>query len=122
MREKDRLALLRQPTMASAMAQETSVKKKLRADGTAEKGSFDERLQQAGIFIPAKFYIAIVFVISCWLGFLASILGKLLAVFVMVSAAQYLLVGYLEERGNKRKKKIIPQLAPFIDGIASALS
>ena len=30
--------------------------------------------------------------------------------------------GYLEERAQKRKGKIIPQLAPFIDAIASALS
>ncbi len=86
-----------------------------------KKGSYAEKLLQAGIGIPPRMYVLLVVMGSLLVGYIASFLGAFLSIFIIIVMGQYLLVGYLDDRAEKRKRIVIPQLPVFIDGLASAL-
>jgi len=125
MRERDRLGLLKQPSALSVPEEDKSrkaVPRRRQRREQAQLSWYARKLSQAGIEIPARVYVAIAVLIGLAGLFLAANLGWFLAIFVAVALTHFLLFGYLEDRAVKRKKKVIPQLAPFIDGLASALS
>ncbi|MBX7143558.1 MAG: type II secretion system F family protein [Oligoflexia bacterium] len=123
MREKDRLAALRQQPPGMVAGEEGAKKKKKdRTNELAARTHFDRRLMQAGLDIPAKVYTFIVIFAAVGIFYLGTLLGYLLAVVLSSVFVHYMFRGYLEERAEKRKRQMIPQLAPFIDAIASSLS
>lgn len=85
-------------------------------------GSLGERLSQAGIRLSPLVYRAMVLVISLAVYGLFSLVGTVLGVFAGGSFGFYALTWYIEERAEKRRQKVIPQLPAFIDALASALS
>ena len=120
MNEKKRLALLKAET--NEKGQDGEKRKKARGSETlVERGSYAERLLQAGIVLPPQMYIALAVVAGCVAAFLAMSFGPILASFSALVVIHYMLSGYLAERAEKRNRKVIPQLPAFIDGLASAL-
>jgi len=120
MNEKKRLALLKAET--SEKGPEAAQRKKARgAERVVERGSYAERLLQAGIVIPSKIYISFALAMGGFAAMIAMSFGPILAGFSAIVVVHYLLSGYLVERAEKRSRKVVPQLPAFIDGLASAL-
>lgn len=125
MRERDRLAALK---ATSRSPDEDEGKKNRRADKKRKtqqmtaNTALARRIMQAGFNLPERVYLSIVAGITFFASCLAYQIGPILAMVVAVLIFQFLLFGFLEERAIKRKRKIAPQLAPFIDGLASELS
>jgi Flp pilus assembly protein TadB len=122
MKERERLIALRQQT-AGIPGEETGKKKrKDRANELAAKTVFARRLLQAGIETPPRVYTFFVLLSGLGVFWAGMFLGPIFSVVLTVVYTQYMFTGYLDERAQKRKSKMIPQLAPFIDAIASSLS
>jgi len=128
MREKDRLKLLKGDSQTALLEGVDKEKEtgKSRKSKTALKikrrTKFAKRLLQAGYDVTPKTYVSIAFAISTTAAYFAYLLGPLLAIFIFIALLHFLCFGYLDERANRRQKKVVPQLAPFIDGLASALA
>lgn len=123
MRERDRLSALKQQPPGMMPGEDGAKrKKKDRTSELAARTRFDRRLLQAGLDIPAKVYVGAVVVAAMGIFYLATFLGYLLACTLGAVFTHYMFTGYLDERAEKRKRQMIPQLAPFIDAIASSLS
>lgn len=84
-------------------------------------GTLEEKLFQAGIFLPRGVFLIIVGAIATLLAYVGHFLGVLLGVFLFAATAFYFFTIYLDEKSAKRRNKIIPHLPAFIDGLASAL-
>lgn len=126
MKERDRLGLLKQPSSAAMLEEKEEGKVKKRKGPRkkprlSELGWFARKLSQAGINVAPRLYVILVLLGSTVFGLLLSFIGIIVAVSFGAALAYHLLFSYLEERAVKRKKIVVPQLAPFIDGIASAL-
>lgn len=119
MKERERMYLLKLESMGDRFEQKK--KKKKNKDDFVERGSYAERLLQAGIPLSSGTYLAIVFGLSAWISWCALFLGPVLSLFIFFMGAHYMTFGYIEERAFKRKRKVIPHLPGFIDSIASAL-
>ncbi len=125
MKERDRLKALKQVTanptaqdLGDAERKKKNDKYKLR---TRERTGYARKLSQAGFDIEPKKYIGIVMTIGVLVSYGATFFGYLIAIVVLIALTQFLLVGYLEDRAMKRRRKVTPQLPPFIDGLVSAL-
>lgn len=128
-REKHRLSALKQTPNYSLMEEKeqqgssvATKKKKNRRMRTGDIGWYEKKLLQAGFDIPPRLYVAACSGLSLLAGVIVYPVGIILSLFCSLMLAYFLLVGYLEDRATKRKRKVVPQLAPFIDGIASGLS
>lgn len=120
MKESQRLANLK--ITSADIFQEGNKKSKSRLTVVhAERGSYAEKILQAGLFFKPNTYFGIISAASLFAAYIASFLGIILSVFVAASLFHYLSMGYLEERAAKRRKKIVPQLPAFIDSLAAAL-
>jgi tight adherence protein B len=120
-KERDRLALLRQTTTETE-SDKTKHAREASEELALKRTPFQKKLMRAGIKRSARTYIFIWLVIASLAAFVVSKLGMPLSVFVFGMLLYYGFSDYLEEKANKRKKKIVPQLPGFIDGLASALS
>jgi Flp pilus assembly protein TadB len=113
MNEGKRLKLLKRDSgIASDKAPKKRVVFKFKKDTT--KGSYSQKLLRAGI--------TLVLIFSFILAYPANFLGFPLFLFTYSASCFYLLRWHPEERAAKRQAKVIPHLAPFIDGLASALA
>ena len=126
MREGKRLELLKRtefgpsPKEKSAAAQkDTELGQRLRRD--ANHGVLAKRLRRAGIETDPRIFVLMALLGAAVAGYMASFLGVLLGVCVSAVLLHYLFVGYLEDRAQKRKRKVIPHLPSYIDGLAAAL-
>lgn len=120
MRERDRLQLLKATSLTEDVFDGKKKVRKHRAVLVA-KGSFDERLLQAGIELPGQVYLFLAFVVAVAAGQLGMLLGPLLAVYTFGLTFYYVAHAYIDERMIKRRNIVVPQLPAFIDGLASAL-
>jgi len=103
-------------------ANKSEKKKKNKQNNKTAGSALERRIMQAGLKIPERIYLLLVIIITLVLNAIASRVGLVLAQVVTVATLHFLLCGLLEQLAVKRKRKIIPQLAPFIDGLASELS
>ena len=122
MDESKRLALLRHFTYE----QDDSKKSKFfhfHLDPISiEPGSFTEKLLQAGLEMPRWLYLSLVFTSGLLVAYLALFLGPILATYSFGLYCYYFLVTYIEERSQKRRKIIVPQIPSFLDGLTTALN
>lgn len=125
MRESERLGLLKQSSSAAAPEEEQSrkpLKRRRKKQRSVQRSWYERRLSQAGIEMPPRIYCAMALLMGAGGAAVAVNLGWFLALFVGIALTHFVMFGYLDDRATKRKNKIVPQLAPFIDGLASALS
>lgn len=125
MRERERLRTLKYSNIAlfDEMDEARSKRKKKGLNKRRSASSwYEKRLSQAGINIPSRLYVAVCLFFSVSSAIVALVLGVVFSLFILVALSYYLLWWYLDDRATKRQKRVIPQLAPFIDGLASALS
>jgi Flp pilus assembly protein TadB len=122
MRERERLIALRQQSAPIPGEEGGKKKRKDKSHELAAKTPFARKLLQAGIETPPRIYVGAVLLSGIGVFWLGMLLGMLFALVLSLVYVQFMLSGYLDERAQKRKAKMIPQLAPFIDAIASALS
>ncbi|MCB0309738.1 MAG: type II secretion system F family protein [Bdellovibrionales bacterium] len=125
MREKDRLSALRQ-TSAPALTPESGKRPKERKGGSQKlrlnsKNGYPRKLLQAGFEIEPRKYLAICGSVSLLVGYLASYLGIIIALTLTAMLYYYLAIGLLDDRAERRKRKVVPQLAPFLDSLTSGL-
>lgn len=120
MREAKRLVLLRR-TGHVAMSNARVKRNKWSKTINAMRGSYAERLLQAGIMMKQQHYLALIFSVSLLVALLLSKVGILLALFVSATLAQYLAFSFVTERIAKRRFLIIPQIPTFIDALTTAL-
>ena len=121
MKEKLRLKLLRAEE-ENKKPEETGGASSPEALNAHKQSPFKIWLIRAGVKISPLVYGAAATLASVFAGYIGLSLGIVLCLFITCACAQYLFIGYLEERALKRRKQVIPHLAPFIDGLASALS
>ncbi len=122
MEESKRLELLRQFTYEF---DEPTTKKwlSIKIDlSTVAPNSYTEKLVQGGIDLPAQFYITLVTFFGFTIGYLAFSIGIFLAVYTFALFAYYFLVTYVDERAQKRRKKMVPQIPSFLDGLTVSLN
>lgn len=120
MREKERLQLLKAASSTDELFGTKRKTKKHRAV-LVRKGSFDERLMQAGIELPGKVFLFLAFVSAVGAFQVGMILGPVLAIYAFAVTFYYVGSAYVDERMIARRNKVVPQLPSFIDGLASAL-
>lgn len=120
MRERERLSALKQVSQDMADAMEART---IKRGGSAlvTRGSYAEKIMQAGLSFSPSAYRGIILSISFGAAYIASFLGLLLAIFIFFILLYYLAFGYLEERSVKRRKIILPQFPAFIDSLAAGL-
>lgn len=121
MRERHRLDLLKLQSIEDKFEKKGKKKKGRNAVYAAQPGSFGEKLMQAGIPLPPRLYMLFAIAISLIAGLICGRIGILLGAFAFGGCMNYTLVIYIEERAALRRRKVIPQLAAFIDGMAAAL-
>src|SRR5262245_60408527 len=111
MEESKRLELLRaMPLLLEEQAKSRRIWRwKLDLNSIAV-GSYEEQLAQAGIVLPKEVYFGIVCFAMLIFGYLGALLGKLLALFAAALVGYYLLRCLPDERAQKRRRKIVPQL------------
>jgi Flp pilus assembly protein TadB len=86
------------------------------------KGVLAKRLLQAGLTLSPAAYSLSVLALAAAIFMLLKLLGLVVACFGAVLTCYYFLFEYLDERALKRKRKVVRQLAPFIDGMVSGLA
>ncbi|MDZ4784732.1 MAG: type II secretion system F family protein [bacterium] len=85
-------------------------------------GSYSEKLSQGGIDFPKEVYIGAVVILSLVIGYLCLFVGKFLALYAFAMNLYFFLFPYVSERAEKRRKKIVPQIPSFLDGLTAALN
>lgn len=87
------------------------------------RGSFAERLGQAGINMPPPVWIALVVGGSLFVSvFLTRTVGQLVGIIVGPALCHFFLSTYLTGRAEKRRNSAVPHLPGFIDTLAASLS
>ncbi|MCB9029533.1 MAG: type II secretion system F family protein [Deltaproteobacteria bacterium] len=121
MDEAKRLHALRNSSYDEKLVLKPSKFSFKRDRGSITPGSYDEKLAQAGIELPQNIYIATVVTISLFVGFLGLQLGLVLGIYSFVLVTYFLLFPYLDEKADKRRRMILPQIPSYIDGLMAAL-
>ncbi len=123
MRESLRLRQLKLRSADDAKEKKVKAKAKKKLRSKVRRGSYAEKLQQAGIPLPPIIWIVVVSAISVFLGVTTTkSVGPLVGGTVTICIALFLLTTYLTARAEKRRSKVVPQLPGFIDTLAASLS
>ncbi|MBX7136522.1 MAG: type II secretion system F family protein [Oligoflexia bacterium] len=126
MKEGKRLELLKRSQLSEAEEPKSTFTPKdselgVRLQKDPNASAFTKRLHRAGVEMDPRLFVLSTLLIAAAVGYLASLLGWLLGACTFAVLLHYLFFGYLEERAQKRKRKVIPLLPSFIDGLAAAL-
>ena len=121
MKERQRLDVLKLQSMEERFQKRSKKGKGQQRSGTVSRGSYEERLLQAGILMPPRIYVGLCIAGGLAAACVASMLGSVLAIIAFAALTQHLLFGLVAEKAAKRRTEVIPQLAAFIDGLAAGL-
>ncbi len=122
MKEAERLRQLKYRSREEALQKKKREKEAKRPTILVERGSYSEKLQQAGIKVPASLWISFV----CGGSLFAAIattrtVGAVVGLPIGCLAAYYFLATYLLARSEKRRRLVVPQLPGFIDTLAASI-
>ncbi len=122
MRESIRLKKLKLNSLEDVSVKEKKVKKSKKIRTRVPRGSYAERLQQAGIYLSPLIWCTMVISVSI---FVAVTLSKSVGNVVGISAgfclSYYMLTILLNIRSEQRRGKVVPDLPGFIDTLAASL-
>lgn len=123
MRESTRFKLLKQTSSADILEEKDQPKaEEVREIKPVQRGKFARKLLQAGVRTSPQMYLGISFILAISAAILAWFMGPILGLASFFAVLYFMLAVRLDERASKRQKQVIPQIAPFIDGLATALS
>jgi tight adherence protein B len=123
MRESARLRQLKLRNIDEIKDKKTKKKKEKKARSRVQRGSYAEKLHQAGILMPPSIWVVLVSAISIFLGISFSrFIGSVVGISVGLATGVYCLTTLLSVRAEKRRYQVVPQLPGFIDTLAASLS
>ncbi|MBL7662678.1 type II secretion system F family protein [bacterium] len=121
MRELDRFKALKiQGLTAAQKTEKQQSQKKTTKD--AKRGSYSERLLQAGIYLPSSVYIVGIMLVAIFFGILMGrYIGPLAGLIFIPACLYYFLDVYLVARAEKRRRDAVMQLPGFVDALSASL-
>ncbi len=122
MKEGTRLKLLKQTSSLEIPEEQEQKREEIKDIKPVTRSKFARKLLQAGIHSDARSYAGLSLLCACCAAFLGWQLGPIMGSAAFLAVLHFLFTVYLEERATRRQKKVIPQIAPFIDGLATALA
>jgi len=123
MKELERLKFIKSRSADEVNPSKVKERESRRQRANITKGSYGERLQQAGIPLPAFVWVAGVsggafFLMTSLTKFIGPVVGFPVAFCFLY----YLLSIYVTARAEKRRRQVVPQLPGFIDTLAASLA
>lgn len=123
MKEGERLKLLKIRSTEELATKNKRAKENKRLKAQVRRGTYAERLQQAGLFVPPIIWISTVGGVALLLGIgISNAIGPLVGFSVAPAFCFYFLSTYLTARAEKRRRQGVPQLPGFLDTLAASLS
>lgn len=122
MKENARLRQLKLQSIVEIKQKEKKQKAQKRARSRVPRGSYAERLQQAGLFVTPVVWFSVVISVAIFAGVTASkSVGEVVGLVAGGCIAYYFLIIYPSARAEFRRSKVVPDLPGFIDTLAASL-
>lgn len=123
MKESARLRALKERNEDERRLRKVDNGKRRKRSSHVRRGSYGEKLNQAGISLPAPIWLLIVVGGAlCASILLSRSVGHLVAVIVGPCICHFFLVTYLVGRAEKRRNNAVPHLPGFIDTLSASLA
>jgi Flp pilus assembly protein TadB len=122
MREAQRMRHLKAATAEELVEKKKRDKDTKRLRKAVRGGTYAERLQQAGLYVPPVVWVSTVLCVSVLMAIgLTNAIGPLVGFAVAPCFGYYYLSTYLTARAEKRRRQGVPLLPGFLDTLSASL-
>lgn len=123
MNERQRMRRLKLRSIEDITQKKAKKKPKKTKGASVRRGSYAEKLQQAGLPVPPLVWFILVTAVSVFFGFtLSKNFGPYVGWFAAMCGDYYFLTTWLSARAELRRRKVVPHLPGFIDTLSASLS